>query len=155
MLKKWLTFLLLSLTITANAQSTSGGGSNNQGGSSSGVNEAVSKCLGSSSTTAGSKTSCVQSAIANESTNQINTLYQLYTQFVAQDLANLNSGSGGGTGGVTSGSGGPSGSVGNTPKPPAARPAPPPASGGTQTAPPPPPPTAQPQKQNQGGIQYY
>lgn len=145
---KYITPLLLILVSSvAMAQSAS---SSTQG---SAVDQAVAKCLGSSSTTAGSKTACVQSAISNESTNQINTLYTLYTQFVAKDLSSLNSANGQPIGAGAGGGAPSNASLMARPAPAPATPAP---SGATQVAPPPPAPTGQTApKPNQGGIQYY
>lgn len=103
------------------------------------VNTDIQNCLNSNSTEAGSKTTCVQTAMNAEEQNQIKTLFSLYKNFVTNEL---NPTGGGGGGPVTN----------TTPlltQPKASTPNP-------ATAPPPSP-TSQPAKTtpNQGGIQYY
>ncbi|MBA2654535.1 MAG: hypothetical protein H0U71_05665 [Gammaproteobacteria bacterium] len=103
----------------------------------------VQDCLrGGSSNTGNSKASCVQSVINKEEGNQITKMFQVYSNFVSQEL---NSGAAGSTGGSQGGG------VNTTPAP---RVSPPPPAIVT----PPPPPISQtpnPAPQNQGGIKYY
>jgi hypothetical protein len=103
------------------------------------VNSDVQDCLNNKSNGASGKTGCVQDAIDKEEQNQIQKLFEIYSNFVSNEINSGNFGA-------------PQTGASTAP----AIPTTPPKAAPQPSQAPPPPPISQPNKPApQGGIQYY